>query len=154
MTTDISTTHPASQPALSANPAPQAAATLVPQAAPAGSPGVEEPTIFDLSVPGRRTAPSAVCDVPARPLDELIPPALQRQNEPALPELSELQVVRHFTRLSQRNYSIDGGMYPLGSCTMKYNPKLHEKIAADPAWATVHPWQPDETAQGFLQVLY
>ena len=125
-----------------------------PQAAPPGSHGAEEPTIFDLSVPGRRTAPVTACDVPERPLDELIPAAYRRQSEPALPELSELQVVRHFTRLSQRNYSIDGGFYPLGSCTMKYNPKLHEKVAGDPAFAAVHPWQPDETAQGFLQVLY
>jgi len=132
----------------------RSAPTLVAQAAPPGSPGVEEPTIFDLSVPGRRTAPAAACDVPEQPLDALIPAAYQRRSEPRLPELSELQVVRHFTRLSQRNYSIDGGMYPLGSCTMKYNPKLHEKLAADPGWAAVHPWQPDETAQGFLQMLH
>ena len=125
-----------------------------PQAAPPGSPGAEEPTIFDLSVPGRRTAPVATLDVPAKGLDELIPAQYRRQNEPELPELSELQVVRHFTRLSQRNYSIDGGMYPLGSCTMKYNPKLHEKVAAEPGWAAVHPWQPDATAQGTLQLLY
>ena len=127
---------------------------LVPQAAPPGSPGTEEPTIFDLSVPGRRSAPVAACDVPTRPLDSLIPPAFQRRSDPALPELSELQVVRHFTRLSQRNYSIDGGMYPLGSCTMKYNPKLHEKVAADSGWAAVHPWQPDDTVQGYLQLLF
>src|SRR5215468_798041 len=95
------------------------APTLVPQAAPPGSPGAEEPTIFDLSVPGRRTAPPAPCDVPEKPLEDLIPQALLRKTEPALPALSELQVVRHFTRLSQRNYSIDGGFYPLGSCTMK-----------------------------------
>ena len=125
-----------------------------PQAAPPGSPGAEEPTIFDLSVRGRRTTPVATLDVPAKGLDELIPAKYRRQSEPELPELSELQVVRHFTRLSQRNYSIDGGMYPLGSCTMKYNPKLHEKVAAEPGWAAVHPWQPDATAQGTLQLLY
>ncbi len=125
-----------------------------PQAAPPGSPGAEESTIFDLSVPGRRTAPVATLDVPAKELDALIPAKYRRQSAPELPELSELQVVRHFTRLSQRNYSIDGGMYPLGSCTMKYNPKLHEKVAAEPGWAAVHPWQPDATAQGTLQLLY
>ncbi len=125
-----------------------------PQAAPPGSPGAEEPTIFELSVPGRRAAPAAPCDVPPRPLDELIPASYRRAVEPVLPEISELQVVRHFTRLSQRNYSIDGGFYPLGSCTMKYNPKLHEKVAAEPGWSGVHPWQPDETAQGTLQLLY
>jgi glycine dehydrogenase subunit 2 len=87
-------------------------------------------------------------------MDALIPPALQRAQEARLPELSELQVVRHFTRLSQLNYSIDGGFYPLGSCTMKYNPKLHEKVAADPRWAMLHPHQPDLTVQGMLEVLY
>ncbi|HKC76047.1 MAG TPA: aminomethyl-transferring glycine dehydrogenase subunit GcvPB [Chloroflexota bacterium] len=110
--------------------------------------------MFDLGVPGRRAAPPAACDVPEKPLAVLIPESYLRKTELALPELSELQVVRHFTRLSQRNYSIDGGFYPLGSCTMKYNPKLHEKVAAEPGWAAVHPWQPDATAQGFLQVLY
>ncbi len=68
--------------------------------------------------------------------------------------MSELQVVRHFTRLSQKNYSIDSGFYPLGSCTMKYNPKLHEKVAALPAWASLHPHQPEETVQGVLQMLH
>ncbi len=152
----MTTTTRAPVPSLPDEPSTPPAAHLQPspQAAPPGSPGAEEPTIFELSVPGRRTAPSSPCDVPAQPLDALIPAAYLRQSEPALPELSELQVVRHFTRLSQRNYSIDGGFYPLGSCTMKYNPKLHEKVAADPGWAAVHPWQPDETAQGFLQVLY
>jgi len=129
-------------------------ATPSPQAAPPGSPGPVEPTIFELSVSGRRTAPAAPCDVPERALEDMIPARLLRRSEPRLPELSELQVVRHFTRLSQRNYSIDGGMYPLGSCTMKYNPKLHEKVAAEPGWAQVHPWQPDSTAQGTLQMLY
>ena len=82
------------------------------------------------SSPGRAAYSLPACDVPERPLDELIPAALPaRRARPDLPELSELQVVRHFTRLSQLNYSIDGGFYPLGSCTMKYNPKLHEKVA-------------------------
>ena len=63
-------------------------------------------------------------------------------------------MVRHFTRLSQRNYSIDGGFYPLGSCTMKYNPKLHERVASDPRWSQLHPHQPDATAQGILAILY
>jgi len=150
------------QAATPGRPVPSAVAALLeaglvqpsPQAAPPGSPGPEEPTIFDLGAPGRRTAPSAALDTPARPLDELIPDHYRRRAEPHLPELSELQLVRHFTRLSQRNYSIDGGMYPLGSCTMKYNPKLHEKVAAEPGWAGVHPWQPDETAQGTLQALH
>ena len=119
-----------------------------------GASGPTEPTLFALSVHGRSASPALSRDVPVKAIEELIPKVFLRRHEPTLPELSELQVVRHFTQLSQRNYSIDGGMYPLGSCTMKYNPKLHEKVAADPGWAAVHPWQPDETVQGFLQLLY
>ncbi|MGH2344894.1 MAG: aminomethyl-transferring glycine dehydrogenase subunit GcvPB, partial [Chloroflexota bacterium] len=96
-----------------------------------GPPAIE-PTVFELSRPGRAAYSLPARDVPERPLDTLIPTALQRKAPAELPELSELQVVRHFTRLSQLNYSIDGGFYPLGSCTMKYNPKLHEKVAAEP----------------------
>jgi glycine dehydrogenase subunit 2 len=128
--------------------------------APASDTGVRarptgiEPTIFELSSPGRAAFSLPACDVPEQPLDALIPPALQRATEARLPELSELQVVRHFTRLSQLNYSIDGGFYPLGSCTMKYNPKLHEKVASDPRWSALHPHQPDATVQGVLRMLY
>ena len=113
-----------------------------------------EPTIFELSSPGRTGFSLPECDVPEQPLEDLVPSSLRRQSEAMLPELSELQVVRHFTRLSQLNYSIDGGFYPLGSCTMKYNPKLHEKVASDPRWAALHPHQPDATAQGVLAMLY
>jgi len=113
-----------------------------------------EPTIFERSTPGRAAYVAPPADVPERPLDELIPAAYRRAAAPELPELSELQVVRHFTRLSQKNYSIDGGFYPLGSCTMKYNPKLHEKVAALPQWAALHPHQPEETVQGVLRLLY
>lgn len=118
-----------------------------------GPPAIE-PTVFELSRPGRAAYSLPACDVPERPLDALIPGSLQRERTAELPELSELQVVRHFTRLSQLNYSIDGGFYPLGSCTMKYNPKLHEKVAAEPRWANIHPHQPDETAQGTLAMLF
>src|SRR5579872_6973185 len=112
-----------------------------------------EPLIFEKSRAGRTGANLPACDVPAADAASLLGAENLRDSLP-LPEVSELDVVRHFTHLCERNYSIDGGMYPLGSCTMKYNPKLHEKVAADPGWASVHPWQPDETAQGFLQVLY
>jgi glycine dehydrogenase subunit 2 len=115
---------------------------------------VLEPTVFELSVAGRAAYSLPACDVPEEPIDALIPANLRRSAPTHLPELSELQVVRHFTRLSQLNYSIDGGFYPLGSCTMKYNPKLHEKVAADPRWAGLHPHQPDSTAQGVLAMLY
>src|SRR5260370_3338379 len=78
-----------------------------------------EPTVFELSSPGRTGFSLPTCDVPARPLDELIPASLQRGAPAALPELSELQVVRHFTRLSQLNYSIDRGFHPFGACTLQ-----------------------------------
>ncbi len=119
----------------------------------AGPPAIE-PTVFELSTPGRTAYSLPALDVPEQPLDQLIPASLRRSAPAELPEMSELQVVRHFTRLSQLNYSIDGGFYPLGSCTMKYNPKLHEKVAAEPRWANIHPHQPDETAQGTLAMLY
>jgi glycine dehydrogenase subunit 2 len=120
---------------------------------PARLPAIE-PTAFELSSPGRKAYSLPACDVPEQPLDALLPSSLRRAEPARLPELSELQVVRHFTRLSQLNYSIDGGFYPLGSCTMKYNPKLHEKVAADPRWSQLHPHQPDATVQGVLAVLY
>jgi glycine dehydrogenase subunit 2 len=113
-----------------------------------------EPTVFDLSSPGRAAYSLPACDVPEQDLEDLLPARLRRADPAPLPELSELQVVRHFTRLSQLNYSIDGGFYPLGSCTMKYNPKLHEQVAADRRWSGLHPHQPDATTQGILAVLY
>lgn len=113
-----------------------------------------EPTLAELSQPARAAYVPPALEVPAQPLDDLIPRHLRRAAAPPLPELSELQVVRHFTRLSERNYSIDSGFYPLGSCTMKYNPKVHEKLAADPHWAALHPNQPAETVQGMLQMLW
>jgi glycine dehydrogenase subunit 2 len=111
-----------------------------------------EPLIFELSSPGRTgfSLPEVDMDeAEAPPLD----PALQRQ-ELDLPEVSEIDVMRHFVRLSQKNYSIDTGFYPLGSCTMKYNPKLHEDVAIMPGWAHIHPLQPEDTVQGALQVMY
>ena len=106
--------------------------------------------IFDLSKEGRQgySLPSrkwnaALADLPA---------GLVRGEEPALPQVSELDVVRHYTNLSQMNFGVDSGFYPLGSCTMKYNPKINEEIAAHPGFAGVHPLQPDETVQGSLWV--
>lgn len=108
-----------------------------------------EPTIYELSSPGRIGVRFPQIDVP---LTE-IPANLVRENLP-LPELSEVDVVRHFTHLSQLNYSIDQGLYPLGSCTMKYNPKVNEAAARIPGFALTHPLQPIETIQGNLALMF
>ena len=112
-----------------------------------------EPTLFDRSEAGR--GGQVVAPAPEG-IDALegIPAAARRREGPALPELSEPQVVRHFTRLSQLNFSIDTGFYPLGSCTMKYNPKLNEHVARLPGFARLHPLTPDAAAQGTLEMLY
>ena len=108
-----------------------------------------EPTVYELSSAGRIGVRFPEPDVPLAKL----PAGLERETLP-LPELSELDVVRHFTHLSQLNYSIDGGYYPLGSCTMKYNPKINEETARLPGFAFTHPLQPAETVQGNLALMY
>ncbi len=108
-----------------------------------------EPTIYELSSPGRIGVRFPEPDVP---LAEL-PAGLVRQQLP-LPELAEVDVIRHFTRLSQKNYCIDYGLYPLGSCTMKYNPKINEETARLTGFAWTHPLQPVETIQGNLALMY
>lgn len=108
-----------------------------------------EPLIYEMSTPGRIGASLPKCDVPETPL----PTALLRQDLP-LPEVTEVEVVRHFTRLSQKNYCVDLGIYPLGSCTMKYNPKVNEQAASLPGFTQIHPYQDAETVQGALQLLY
>ena len=112
---------------------------------------MREPLIFDQGRPGRR-APSQAPAVPAA-VDDL-PAGLLRRNPPPLPEVSELQVVRHFTRLSQLNFAIDTHFYPLGSCTMKYNPRASNKLAMLPGFLDRHPLEPEEHAQGVLECLY
>lgn len=108
-----------------------------------------EPTIYELSQTGRKGFQFPEVDVPASPL-----PKDFVRTDIHLPELSELDTIRHFTNLSKLNYSIDGGFYPLGSCTMKYNPKINEEIARLPGFANTHPLQPMETIQGNLYVMY
>ncbi len=108
-----------------------------------------EPQLCDISVSGRQGISFPKPDVPTSPLPE----GLIREDLP-LPELSELDVIRHYTRLSQLNYSIDTGFYPLGSCTMKYNPKINEETARYPGFAFTHPLQPIETVQGNLALMY
>src|SRR5438128_4573722 len=110
--------------------------------------------LFELSRPGRRAAVLPACDVPCADLGELLGPGAVAVQPAPLPELSELDVVRHFVNLSGRNMSIDTNFYPLGSCTMKYNPKRHERLAALPGIANLHPLQLDESCQGMLEILW
>ncbi|MGH2836517.1 MAG: aminomethyl-transferring glycine dehydrogenase subunit GcvPB [Solirubrobacteraceae bacterium] len=114
----------------------------------------DELTIFDRSRPGRRAFVPPALDVPERPLDELIPPDFRRPEPARLPEVSEPEIVRHYNRLSKRNFDLDTGFYPLGSCTMKHNPKLHERVAALPGHARLHPLQRPEGAQGALELMW
>ncbi len=113
------------------------------------APGVVEPLAFELSSPGRRCATLPVSDLPSFPM-----PAGAERGDLSLPELDELTLVRHFTRLSRLNYSIDTNFYPLGSCTMKYNPKVNEEAAALPGIRNLHPLVGDELSQGALELLY
>ena len=114
----------------------------------------DELTIYQRSRPGRRAFTPPPLDVPARPLDELIPAPLRRGEAARLPEVSEPEIVRHYNRLSKRNFDLDTGFYPLGSCTMKHNPKLHERVAALPGHAKLHPFQDPADAQGALELMW
>jgi glycine cleavage system P protein (glycine dehydrogenase) subunit 2 len=114
----------------------------------------DELTIFERSKPGRRAFVAPALDVPGRDLDELLPRRLRREHGPRLPEVSEPEIVRHYNRLSKRNFDLDTGFYPLGSCTMKHNPKLHERVAALPGHAKLHPLQDPARAQGALELMW
>ena len=114
----------------------------------------DELTIYERSQPGRRAFVPPALDVPERPLDELLPASLRRAEPPRLPEVAEPEIVRHYNRLSKRNFDLDTGFYPLGSCTMKHNPKLHERVAALPGHAKLHPLQDPNHAQGALELMW
>ncbi|MCW2955256.1 MAG: hypothetical protein JWO69_125 [Thermoleophilia bacterium] len=124
-----------------------------PQVEPIGVHPATESTIFEQSRPGRRSS-----RLPQEPDVEAalaqVPAALRRSTPAPLPEVAEPTLMRHFVRLSQRNHSIDSGFYPLGSCTMKYNPKVNEEVAAMPGFARLHPLTPPAQAQGMLEVLW
>src|ERR1700712_1109004 len=110
-----------------------------------------QPPIFELSARGKIGVNLPTLDVPVADL----PAHLLRQDALAdMPELTEPEVIRHYTRISQRNFCIDTGMYPLGSCTMKYNPKIHEEVARLPGFAGAHPLQGAELSQGALRLMY
>jgi len=115
---------------------------------------MNEPLIFERSSEGKRGIDIPKSDVfEVRP-EDVIPADLLRTDIEGFPEVSEVDVVRHFTRLSQWNYGVDTGFYPLGSCTMKYNPKVNEDIARLPGFARIHPYQPESLSQGALQLIY
>lgn len=110
--------------------------------------------IFELSKQGKYAYSLPHCDVPDIKLEEMLPNKLARESELELPEVSEVDIVRHYTLLSNKNYGVDTGFYPLGSCTMKYNPKINEDMAALSGFRELHPYQPEETVQGALQLMY
>jgi glycine dehydrogenase subunit 2 len=110
--------------------------------------------LFELSKSGRRAMRLPASDVPKRPVEQLLPADALASTPPPLPEVGEPDVVRHFVNLSTWNMSVDTHFYPLGSCTMKHNPKRNERMAALPGLADVHPYQPDATVQGLLWLLY
>src|SRR5256714_14415374 len=109
-----------------------------------------EKLLFEISTPGSRGVDLPASDVPAAELD----PSFASFTETGLPELGQLDVVRHYTHLSHRNFSVDDNFYPLGSCTMKYNPKVNEWAAALPGFANLHPMQTEDDIQGALALLY
>lgn len=110
--------------------------------------------LFELSKPGCCAVQLPACDVPTKPVSELLPPGSLSDTLLPLPELSEPDVVRHFVNLSTKNMSVDANFYPLGSCTMKYNPKRNERLVALDGLAGLHPYQPESTVQGMLALLY
>src|SRR5581483_6710939 len=113
-----------------------------------------EPTLFELSVPGRRAASFRTTGVPEWTAGELVPTAFLRDEPPPLPEVSERDLTAHFTRLTHRQYAVDLGAYPLGSCTMQYNPKLCDEAAALAGLAGAHPAAPVSAMQGWLELLF
>jgi glycine dehydrogenase subunit 2 len=111
-------------------------------------------TIFERSREGRRAFTPPPLDVPETPLEELLPEHARRAQAPNLPEVSEPEIVRHYNNLSKKNFDLDTGFYPLGSCTMKHNPKVNERVAALPGHSRLHPLQDDEYAQGALELMW
>ena len=110
--------------------------------------------IFELSKEGRKAYTLPKCDVPCKCADDMLPKELLRKSSPELPEVSEVDVVRHYTLLSNKNFGVDTGFYPLGSCTMKYNPKIDEDMARLGGFTEVHPYEPEEAVQGSLELMY
>jgi len=114
----------------------------------------DQPLIFEITKPGRVAYSLPELDVPETDLAEAVPADYLRSQPAELPEVSELDLVRHYTALSKRNHGVDSGFYPLGSCTMKYNPKINEDIARLNGFSHIHPYQDEETVQGALELMY
>jgi glycine dehydrogenase subunit 2 len=110
--------------------------------------------LFELSRSGRRGVTFPKSDVPEVPLDDILPASARQASPPPLPELGEPDVIRHYTNLSTLNMSVDTHFYPLGSCTMKYNPKRNERVAAWEGMADLHPYQDEESLQGILAMVH
>lgn len=110
--------------------------------------------IFEISKEGRKAYSLPACDVPEVALTDMIPDGYLSSEEVNLPQVCEVDVVRHYTKLSQLNYGLDSGFYPLGSCTMKYNPKVNEVTSAHPGFSSLHPYQPESTVQGALGLMH
>ena len=115
---------------------------------------MEEKSVFELGREGRKAYSLPLCDVVEQDISELVPEKFIRKREANLPQLTELEVVRHFTRLSKSNFSVDSELYPLGSCTMKYNPKINEELAGSIDFRCIHPLVSEELSQGALHILY
>ncbi|MFB4164578.1 aminomethyl-transferring glycine dehydrogenase subunit GcvPB [Alteribacillus sp. JSM 102045] len=114
----------------------------------------EQELIFEMSRPGRTGYSLPEDELTEMNVEHLLPADYIRTNEPELPEVSELQIMRHYTALSSRNHGVDSGFYPLGSCTMKYNPKINEDIARMHGFLHIHPYQPEEQVQGAMKLMY
>lgn len=114
----------------------------------------DQPLIFELSTEGRIGYSLPEMDIPEIDLGEILPEGYLREEEPELPEVSELDIMRHYTALSKRNHGVDSGFYPLGSCTMKYNPKINENVARFNGFAHLHPLQDESSVQGALELMY
>ncbi|MDX1806501.1 MAG: aminomethyl-transferring glycine dehydrogenase subunit GcvPB [Paenisporosarcina sp.] len=113
-----------------------------------------QPLIFEITKAGRIGYSLPELDIPEVDLSSLLPEGLLREEPAELPEVSELDIMRHYTALSKRNHGVDSGFYPLGSCTMKYNPKINESVARFPGFANIHPLQAEETVQGAMELMY
>ncbi len=114
----------------------------------------DQPLIFEISKSGRIGYSLPDLDVPEENIDQLIPSDYLRTEDAELPEVSELDIMRHYTALSKRNHGVDSGFYPLGSCTMKYNPKINENVARLTGFSYIHPLQDEATVQGAMELMY